>query len=59
VVPPTLTFSNYILTNENIYGFHAILRINSDYLNSINQLIFVMEKRFVFFEVRTKFLNIV
>jgi hypothetical protein len=29
------------------------------FLNSINQLIFVMEKHYVFFEVRTKFLIII
>jgi hypothetical protein len=33
-------------------------RMNSDYfLNNIYQLIFAMEKRCVFFEVRTEFLN--
>jgi hypothetical protein len=35
-----------------------VLTVNSDYyLNSINQLIFVMVKCGVFFEVRTEFLN--
>jgi hypothetical protein len=36
-----------------------ILRISSDYLSSsINQLIFVMQARGTFFEVRTEFLNV-
>jgi hypothetical protein len=36
-----------------------ILRINSDYLpNSINQVIFVIEKCSIFFEVRAESLNI-
>jgi hypothetical protein len=34
-----------------------ILTLNSDYLNSFNQLIFVMVKCGVLFEVRTEFLN--
>jgi hypothetical protein len=35
-----------------------VLTVNSDYLlNSINQLIFVMVKCGVLFEVRTEFLN--
>jgi hypothetical protein len=38
---------------------HGILSINSDYFqNSVNQLIFVMVKCSVFFEVGTEFLNI-
>jgi hypothetical protein len=37
-----------------------ILTINSDYfLNSVNQLIFVMVKCGVFFAVRTEFLNVI
>jgi hypothetical protein len=37
-----------------------ILNVNRDYfLNSINQLIFVMVKCGVLFEVRTEFLNII
>jgi hypothetical protein len=36
------------------------LSVNSDYfLNTINQLIFVMVKCGVLFEVRTEFLNII
>jgi hypothetical protein len=43
-----------------IYGFHMILTANSDYfLESVNQLIFVMVKCGVFFAVRTEFLNII
>jgi hypothetical protein len=34
-----------------------ILSVNSDYLNSDNQLIFVTVKCGVFFAVRTEFLN--
>jgi hypothetical protein len=41
-----------------IYVFRMILRVNIDYfLNNINQLIFVMVKCGVLFEVRTEFLN--
>jgi hypothetical protein len=40
-----------------IYGFLMFLTVNSDYLNVINQLIFVMVKYGVLFEVRTEFLN--
>jgi hypothetical protein len=36
-----------------------ILDLNGDYFNSINQLIFVMVKCDVLFEVRTEFLNII
>jgi hypothetical protein len=36
-----------------------ILTVNSHYLNNINQLIFVMVKCGVLFEVRTEFLNII
>jgi hypothetical protein len=43
-----------------MYGSFMILCVNSDYsLNSINQLIFVMVKCGVLFEVRTGFLNII
>jgi hypothetical protein len=44
-----------------MYGFSIILTVNRDYisLNSINQLIFVMLKCGVLFEVRTEFLNII
>jgi hypothetical protein len=49
-----------ILPTECLYGLLVILRINSDYfLNNIKQLIFVMEKRCVFFEARTELLNII
>jgi hypothetical protein len=34
-----------------------VLTVNSDYLNSINQLIFLMVKCGVLFEVRTESLN--
>jgi hypothetical protein len=41
------------------YGFRMILNVNMDYsLTSINQVIFVIEKRRVLFEVRTELLNI-
>jgi hypothetical protein len=37
-----------------------ILRINNDYsISNINQLIFAMDKRSVFFEVGTGFLNVI
>jgi hypothetical protein len=37
-----------------------ILTVNNDYfLNSVNQLIFVMVKWCIFFAVRTEFLNII
>jgi hypothetical protein len=32
-VPPDLTSTLYILLSERIYGFHMILRINSDYFS--------------------------
>jgi hypothetical protein len=41
-----------------IYGSYMILTVNNDYfLNLINELIFVMVKCGVLFEVRTEFLN--
>jgi hypothetical protein len=43
-----------------VCGFHMIPSVDTDYfLNCFNQLIFVMEKCGVFFEVRIEFLNIV
>jgi hypothetical protein len=40
------------------YGLPMVLTVNSDIsLNSVNQLIFVMVKYGVLFEVRTEFLN--
>jgi hypothetical protein len=43
-----------------IYGFCMIFSVNSDnFLNSINQLIFLMVKYGVLFEVRTESLNII
>jgi hypothetical protein len=43
-----------------IYVFHMILGVNTIIsLNNINQLIFVMVKCGVLFEVRTDFLNII
>jgi hypothetical protein len=43
-----------------IYGPGMGLGVNSDYsLNSVNQLIFVMVKYGVLFEVRTESLNII
>jgi MFS superfamily sulfate permease-like transporter len=41
------------ITSFCIYGFCMI------YLNSVNQLIFVMVKSCVFFAVRTEFLDII
>jgi hypothetical protein len=48
-------FLNIILTSLGLKG------LNRDfiYLNSINQLIFVMVRCGVLFEVRTEFLNII
>jgi hypothetical protein len=44
----------------HMYELPVILRIYVDYFtNNINQLIFVMEKRCIFFEVGTEFLNII
>jgi hypothetical protein len=42
-----------------IYRVHISLRIknNTFYLNSVNQLIFIMVKCSVLFEVQTEFLN--
>jgi hypothetical protein len=43
-----------------MYGFRFILSVNGIIsLNSVNQLIFVMVKCGVLFEVRTEFLNII
>jgi hypothetical protein len=43
-----------------MYGFYIIFSVNSDcILNSINQLIFVIVKFCVLFEVWTEFLNII
>jgi hypothetical protein len=44
-----------------IYGFCMVLTVKKTIisLNSINQLIFVMVKYGVLFEVRTEFLNII
>jgi hypothetical protein len=56
----TTCSNNQQLPTEFIYGFHPILRINSDIaLNSIRQLISVMEMRCVFFEIGDEFLNII
>jgi hypothetical protein len=56
-VPADLTTSNY---EFRIYGFYMILSVKRDYfLNNVNQLIFVMVKCGVLFEVRTEFLNII
>jgi hypothetical protein len=42
-----------------VCGFRMIFSVNRDYfLNSVNQLIFVMVKCGVLFAVRTEFLNI-
>jgi hypothetical protein len=47
----------FFLKSEKL-RFHMILRTNSDYsLSSINQLIVVMETCWIFFEVRTEFVN--
>jgi hypothetical protein len=49
-----------ILLTECIYGFHIILRVNSDYFpNSINRLIFAIETHCVSFVVETESLNII
>jgi hypothetical protein len=53
-IPPALTILNSALC---MYGFCMILSINGDYFRK--QLIFVMVKCYVFFEVRTQFLNII
>jgi hypothetical protein len=43
-----------------IYRLRRVLTVNSDYsLSNINQLIFVMAKRGVLFEVRTEFLILI
>jgi hypothetical protein len=43
-----------------MYGFRMVLTVNSDYFfNSINQLIFVMVKYGVLFEVWTEFFKII
>lgn len=43
-----------------VYGFHMILWTNSDYsLHGINQFIFVLETRCIFFVTRIGYLNIV
>jgi hypothetical protein len=55
--PPALTTSDSLFCSEWIYRFHMILVINIIYVNSINQLIFFMEKFCVFFEVQAEFLN--
>jgi hypothetical protein len=52
-LPAALTFSSIAFC---IYGFCIILSVNS---NNINQLIFVMVKCSVLFEVRTEHLNII
>jgi hypothetical protein len=49
-VPPDLTISNSAFCT---YGFRMLLSVNS-----VNQLIVVMETGCVFFDVRTEFLNI-
>jgi hypothetical protein len=50
--PPALTIG---ISAFCIYGFRMILSVNRDYyLNSINQLIFVMVKCGIFFAVRTE-----
>jgi hypothetical protein len=51
----TISYSTFC-----IYGSCMIPGLNGDYfLNSINQLIFLMVKCCVLFEVRTEFLNII
>jgi hypothetical protein len=55
--PAALTVNNSAFC---IDGFRMIFDVNSDYfLNSVNQLIFVMVKCCVFFAVRAEFLNII
>jgi hypothetical protein len=54
--------NNYlcILSTECMYGFRIILGINSNYLSKQHyQLIFGIETRRIFDEVRTEFLNII
>jgi hypothetical protein len=46
-----------MLSTEYIYGFSIIFTVEIISINSINQLIFVMVKCGVLFEVRTGFLN--
>jgi hypothetical protein len=57
----TICFNNHILNIlpvERIYGFLVLLRINSNFfLNSLNQLIVLMERGCVFFEVGAEFLT--
>jgi hypothetical protein len=52
-VAPGLTIRNSALPTQCIYWFCMILTVNS-----INELIFLMVKCCVFFEIRTEFLNI-
>jgi hypothetical protein len=63
IICTTCFISNSAFCPQSIFmgSVQLILRVNSDYFlnNSINQLIFVMETRCVFFEVRTEFLGIV
>jgi hypothetical protein len=43
-----------------MYGFHMILSVNSSYfLYTITELMFIMEKCCVFFELGAEFLNTV
>jgi hypothetical protein len=42
-----------------VYGLCIVLSVNSDYFLKLNQLIFVMVKCCVLFEVRIELLNII
>jgi hypothetical protein len=60
LVAPSLEDIDYDDCPQRVsMGFLMILRVNSDYFFNINQLISVMEKCGVFFEVRTKYLNVI
>jgi hypothetical protein len=60
-VPPTSTISNSAFCPQGVFmGFELFSELTAIIsLNNVNQLIFVIETRRVFFAVRTECLNIV